>query len=287
MPRKPYTELTLAGYDKGRSNNSDSLNKMNDWTVSQMTLRGQQTLAGGKFSGTFKVVASEQDLAENCGQTLMPGDPRYQAKKLSDADITEIKNTQPPISQTAVDAAETIFGTMDTLEFTNPNAITTAGDIQTFKGQKPEDAFYLAEQGVKYYAFWPLIDKRDALGKAVDEGDLDKIQTASVEYKKPEDKYSLMMNTLKDPKLGGNKLYDGNVNSTRSTSPDMPMKFVDDNVTHNQLNSLYCLRSTAKNFGVDVMDLVKDPANATLKAYQNFKESRGIDSKSSIGGKLC
>ena len=277
----------LGKYDQAPRNGSNSLNKMNDWTVSLMTLQGQKTLGGGKFNGTFKIDFSERDLANGNGKTLIPGDKEFHAKELTDQDIAAIKNTPSPISQTAVEAAEKIYGTMGTLAYTNPNAVVLAGDMQTFKGQKPDDIFYPGEQGIKYYAFWPLIDKKEALGKAVEEGDLDKIRTAAEEYKKTEDKYTLMMDTLKDPKLGGNKLYDGNVNSTRSSTPDMPMKFVDDNVTHNQLNSMYCLQSTARNFGVDVMDMVKDPANTTLKAYQNFKEARGIDAKSSIGGKLC
>ena len=277
----------LAGYDAARSNNISGLNKLSDWTATQMTIRGQQTLAGGRFKGTFKSEPTEHDLATNHGMSLMPGDERYQAKPLTDKDIADLKSTPSPFSQTAVDAAEKIYGVMDTLEFTNGNAVEAAGDVQTFKGQKPEDNFYFGEQGVKYYAYWPLIDKRNALAQAVEEGDLNKIETAAEEYKKTEDKYTAMTDTLTDPKLGGNKLFDGNVSSTRPSTPNMPMKFVRDNTTHNQLNSMYCLRSAAKNFGVDVMDLVKDPVNTTLKACRNYKESRGIDSKSTIGGKLC
>ena len=277
----------LGNYDRSLHNGTSQLNKLNDWTGSLMTLRGQQTLAGGKFKGAFKIDLSQADLAGNSGKTLVSGSPQYQGKPLTDKDVDELRKTPSPLSRTAVEAAEKIYGTMGTLEFTNPNSVAEAGDLQIFKGQKQNDIVYKPEQGQKYYAFRPLIDKKEALGEAVKEGDLDKIRSAAEDYKKTEDKYTFMMDTLKDPKLGGNKMYDGNVNSTRSDTPNMPMKFVDDNVTHNQLNSMYCLMGTARNFNVDVMEMVKDPANAALKAYQNYKESRGIDSKASIGGKLC
>ena len=277
----------LRNYDAARNNETNSLNKMSDWTITPMVLRGQQTLAGGRFKGTFKSRQTKYEVSQNNGKSFMASDTDNHAKPLTDADVADLSGTPSPISQTAVEAAEKIFGTMDTLEFTNAGAVMPAGDRQTFEGQKPNDIMYQPEQGTKYYAFWPLIDKKDALGEAVKEGDLDKIRTAAEEYKKTEDKYTFMMDTLKDPKLGGNKLYDGNVNSTRESTPDMPMKFVRDNITHNQLNSMYCMHATAKNFGVDVMDMVKDPVNTTLKACRNYKKSRGIDSKSTIGGKLC
>ncbi len=277
----------LGDYDTSLHNGTTQLNKLNDWNGSLMTLRGLQTLAGGRVKGTLKIDRSQADLESKEGKTLVSGDTKYHGRPLTDEDVEELRKTPSPLSQTAVEAAEKIFGTMGTLEFTNPKSIATAGDMQTFKGQKPNDLIYKPEQGQKYYAFWPLIDKKEALGKAVKEGDLDKIRSAAEDYKKTEDKYTFMTDTLKDPKLGGNKMYDGNVNSTRSDTPEMPMKFVDDNVTHNQLNSLYCLMGTARNFNVDVMEMVKDPAKAALKAYQNYKESRGIDAKDSIGGKLC
>ena len=277
----------LHGYDSDRKNGSNKLNKMNDWTAAPLVLRGQQTLAGGKFNGTFKNAASEEEKARNTGKTFMVTDKNFLAKPLTAADVTSLKNTPVPLSQTAVDAAEKIYGTMGTLDYSNHNVIMPAGDIQTHKGQKPEDPFFRGEQGTKYYAFWPLIDKKNALGAAVEEGNLEKIEIAAEEYKKTEDKFTSMMDTLKDPKLGGNKMFDGNVNSTRGSSPNMPMKFVQDNTSHNQLNSMFCLHGMAKNFNVNVMDMVKDPVNTTLKACQNYVDTRGIDAKSTIGGKLC
>ncbi len=102
-----------------------------------------------------------------------------------------------------------------------------------------------------------------------------------------EDKMTSMMNAVNAPGVKDTKIFDGNVNSTRESTEMMPSKFAGDYVGHNKVNSLYCLNVYAFNTGVDPMEAVTDPVNNVIKAYNNYKSARGVDSRSTIGGKLC
>jgi len=278
----------MNGYDQGIGNQY-SLNRQTDWTTSIIALQGTKTLQSGRFAGALKPGKDPKLMTErNEGFSFAASETPQHGRTFREDEIEDLQSAEPPISQPAVDAVQSYFDDLKKLDYSkNPNVVMTVGQDPFCKGLKPDDLAFIPEQGEKYYAYWPLIDAKAELRKAVESGDMAKIRTASEKYQKVDATLDHMMATVGDPKLGGAKLFDGNVNSTRSDTGQIPAKFIKDYATHNKVNSLFCLNSAARNFNMDPMDFVKDPANSIMKVNKAYTDHRGIDRCSSIGGKLC
>ncbi len=265
------------------------LNTMTDWTCGIITLQGVKSLQGGRFDGTIKSGKEQtKQQKKNEGFIVAAYDKDQQGKVLSDAEVRELRGIRPPLSEATVNAAQKYFDGLKKLDYSkNGEVVKPSGRDTFFKEEKPDDLRFIQEQGTKYYTYWPLIEAKTELREAVESGDMEKIRAASEKYQKVDDTIGEMTQAVGDPKLGGAKIFDGNVNSTRSATPAIPAKYIRDYATHNKVNSLFCLNIAAHNLHADPMDLVRDPANTILKMGKAYTDHRGIDASSSIGGKLC
>ena len=267
----------------------ETLNRQNDWAASTICMAGVKTLNGGAFDGLFKPDKDPQMMEEkNVGFSLSPKEQMQRTRELTADDVEKLKQIKAPVSEETLEAADKFFDGMHSLDYSKAGGVMKPVSDEPFvDGQQPNDLFFISEQGTKYYAFWPLVIARAELKKAVDGGDMEEIRTASENYKQIDDTIGAMYKAIDDPKLGGVKLFDGNVNSTRTTTPFMQAKYVKDYVTHNKMNSLFNMNTAANNLGFDVKDLVRDPVNTQLKACDNYRKCNGIDSRGSVGAKLC
>lgn len=145
--------------------------------------------------------------------------------------------------------------------------------------------YYLAEQGTKAYAFWPLQTAYQKLAEAVDSKDYDKIREAERHYSEMRALTDGMMQTMgkyKTPLCGGN------VNSTRSQNgrTAVPQEQLKDFVSHSKLNGLYMLHGFYKNTGITAEEFFKDPAAAMRKSARLFISREGVQTKPTLGSKL-
>ena len=265
------------------------LNQRNDWAASTISMAGFKSLNGGAFDGIFKPDKDPQRMeSKNEGFSLSPENLGQRTRELTADEIETLKQIPAPISKETLEAADKFFDGMHGLDYSKTKGVMDPVKDKPFViGQKPDDLIFSPEQGTKYYAFWPLVMARAELAKAVAGGNMEEIRAASENYQQIDDKIGAMYKAIDDHKLGDIKLFDGNVNSTRTATPFMPAKYVKDYVTHNKMNSLFNLNTAANNLGVDVKEFVRDPVNTQLKALDNYKKCNGIDSRGSIGAKLC
>ena len=284
----PEIRNYINGYDSAVFG-VENLNKRNDWAASTIAMAGFKSLNGGAFDGVFKPNKDPQLMeSKNEGFSLIPNSPEQRVRDLTADEIETLKQMPAPVSEETLEAADKFFDGLHNLDYSKFGEVMDPVNGEPFvNGQQPDDMIFRSEQGKKYYTFWPLTGARVQLQNAVAGGNMEEIRTASENYRQIDETIGAMYQAIDDPKLGDIKLFDGNVNTTRDSTPFVPAKYIKDYATHNKMNSLFNLNVAANNFGVDVKELVRDPVNTQLKAFDNYKKCNGIDSRGSIGAKLC
>ncbi len=128
----------------------------------------------------------------------------------------------------------------------------------------PVKVKFLGEQGNKKYAFWPLVNAKQALNRAIGDGDWEKIRTSTEEYERIRGVTDRMMRNVNEATaLPG---FPGNLNSTRAESDGslnpVPAEYLEDFPGHSRLNGLFLLYAISKNTGIPVERFIDDPLGA-------------------------
>ena len=151
----------------------------------------------------------------------------------------------------------------------------------------PKDSHFQNEEGDKYYAFRPVVYAKRRLVAAVKEGDLEKVRRAQDEYDRIEAILDKAFGILKSDKFSSAPLFSPNVESTRSTTGDLPEKYLLDTTNQRKLNCLYVAYATLKNAGLTLEDLFTDPVNTAKTIGKKVIAAGGMNSRQgSIGATL-
>lgn len=152
---------------------------------------------------------------------------------------------------------------------------------------KPDDSYFPSEEGFKYYAFRPLANAKRSLIAAVKEGDLEKIRQAQEKYEQVERTLDKAFGILKSDKLSSEPLFSPNVESTRSSTGDLPEKYALDTTNQKKLNCLYVTYATLKSAGMTLEDLYSDPAGTAKRLGKQLLGAGGVNARpESIGATL-
>lgn len=146
--------------------------------------------------------------------------------------------------------------------------------------EHPIRVVYKAEQGNKKYAFWPLVKAKEALRKAVQEGDWAGIETHSAEYQRIKGITDQMMQIARN--ANALPVFPGNLNSTRVDQDNrlnpMPTEYLEDYTAHSRVNGAYVLYTVSKNIGVSMEALLDNPGQVFRQQADQFIQSRMLDS---------
>lgn len=158
--------------------------------------------------------------------------------------------------------------------------IPEAANILSGSLENPTKVRYLSEQGNKKYAFWPLVKAKEALRKAVQEGDWAGIETHSAEYQRIKAITDRMMETAR--KANALPVFPGNLNSTRVDQDNrlnpMPTEYLEDYTAHSRVNGAFVLYAVCKNLGVSPADMLDNPGQVFRRQAEQFIQSRMLDS---------
>jgi len=136
----------------------------------------------------------------------------------------------------------------------------------------PIKVSYKAEQGNKKYAFWPLVDAKNEVDKAVGDGDWAKIRETTEEYERIKEVTDRMMRDVNPTEDMPH--FPGNLNSTRAEGNGalnpVPAEYLEDFSGHSRLNGLFLLNAVSKNTGIPVEQLIDDPLNSCEKIADNY-----------------
>ena len=121
---------------------------------------------------------------------------------------------------------------------------------------------FIAEQGNKKYAFWPLADTKDALRRAVQEKNWDEIGKQIREYKRIKPLYDEMLKAADS--VSKLPLFPGNVNSTRVGNDlnPIPMEYLEDYTGHSRVNGVFCLFAVCHTHNIPVRQFLENPGTA-------------------------
>lgn len=192
------------------------------------------------------------------------------------------------LSQEAKDVLRSVVKDMDELDYSVAGTKPLAeSGFPSRRPTQPGEVKYNSEQGVKYYAFWPVAAAKNRLINAVNAGDLEKIRGAVEDYRRAEKVTDRMMETLRSEKCSQDPTYSANVESTRSDTGQIPEKYAVDYHNQNKLNSLSLAYLSLKNADMTMEELINDPVAAGRKLGERYLEGSGLDSRSeSIGASL-
>ena len=198
-------------------------------------------------------------------------------------EIAEMKNIHPLISDETMQEINRIAGLLDELgEESYRNLYSARGPLPG-----TNETLFTSEQGVKNYAFWPLVFRREELEKAVESGDIEDIRTKDANYLKVKETTDKMMDIVrKNP----SPICYANVNSTRldnqfNPSP-IPLEYQQDFITHSKLNGVYLIYALSKNTGKSVEELLKNPVQTMTDASDSYIKKYGLGTKTSNTDKL-
>ena len=181
-----------------------------------------------------------------------------------------------------------LSGYLEEMQYMQHSGAALTG--QNFPMSRPtaENNTYLpAEEGIKYYAFRPLHNRKAELIAAVKAGDLERVRQAQENYEKTERTLDKIMGLLKSDRVSQEPLFSPNVESTRSTTGDLPEKYLLDTTNQRKLNSIYVAFVSLKNAGLSLEDLCADPAGTARKIGQQYLATNGVNARpESIGATL-
>lgn len=254
--------------------------------VDIMRADGLESLGDGAFKGLVKPSMSIDGTPDfnmmNGSQYPVPM-TEEQERKL--AELSRDKNIG--LSEDTRSALKELSQCMDELDF---SVIGMPLSGQSFPPHKPKEngeKYYQAEQGEKYYAFWPLEAAKRDLRTAVKSGDIEQVRLAQEKYEKVEKTMDRAFEILKSKKLYGGPLFGPNLESTRSSTGDLPEKYALDTTNQKKLNGLFIAYTQLKSAGLTLEDLVSDPVGTAKKLSRGMLEAGSLDSRSgSIGASL-
>lgn len=172
-------------------------------------------------------------------------------------------------------------------KYWNPGVV----DLVEGSWEDPKKVRYAAEQGDKKYAFWPLVNAKKALARAVQEGQWDKIQQAHDEYARCKAITDKMLNAAN--RTGKDPIFPPNVNSTRAElDPDslnpMPSEYLEDYAGHSRVNGLFLLYTAGKNSGLSIDRILDDPGGTLHALAQKHINEELLSSRKSkpMGARL-
>ena len=201
---------------------------------------------------------------------------------LSDDDIEEMKSIHPVISNETKKEIIDVTNLMDQLGEANFINSSTAKKAAI----DADENLFVAEQGTKNYAFWPLVNHREQLTKAVASGNIDNIKNADREYMQAKKITDQMMDIVKK---NPSPICAGNINSTRivndAPSP-IPLEYQEDFVSHSKLNGMFLMYALSKNTGKSVQELLEKPVQSMTDAGKNYSQKYGLNSRKTVEDKL-
>ncbi len=207
-----------------------------------------------------------------------------QEKKLNELS----QNKDIGLSQDTREALREVGLYMDQLDYDETVGTPLSG--QVFPSHRPKnenERFFEGEQGIKYYAFWPLYSAKVRLIRAVQEGDIDSIREAQEKYEKTEETLDRAFAVLKSDKLYSGPLFPPNVESTRESSGLLPEKFALDTTRQKKLNAVFAAYAQMKSAGLTLEALANDPAGTARKICLSYVQAGGLDSRQgNIGAAL-
>lgn len=193
----------------------------------------------------------------------------------------------------APEVKQAVHDFMDCINQMGEKSYWNAETVTALEGspENPTKVSYKQEQGNKKYAFWPLVDAKNALADAVQAGDWEKIRQAEAEYQRRKAITDKMMEaanrTAKVPIFGGN------VNSTRPADDGnglnaVPTEYLEDFAGHSRANGLFLLYAASKNTGIPVDRLLDDPGGALREYGEKFRQEKLLSSQAGkpLGARL-
>ncbi|MBR6273656.1 MAG: hypothetical protein IKR27_01455, partial [Lachnospiraceae bacterium] len=139
------------------------------------------------------------------------------------------------------------------------------------------DAFSFEEQW-KAYGNRQLIKSKTELEKAVDEGNIDKIEENLLIHEKDLENMREMHRMAKEV-FADSEPYSapGNIDSLRNTH--VPLEFVRDNVTDSRVNGVFHLWLASKKCGVSPEEFIKNPAKYVKDASKKKLDDMRVEKK--------
>ena len=258
------------------------------------TKRALESVAGGKFLNKLprtKAFGTLQFYNPTSVEPQRLSDDQHFGVDLTDQELQELG--QKGAGGVNKSAREAILSIVQGIEEMGEKNYWNSNVIVTLEGtlQDPKKVLYKDEQGDKKYAFWPLVNAKKALAKAVDEGDFARIRQATAEYNRCKAATDKMMDAANQSTTV--PVFCGNLNSTRSEqdhkSPNpMPAEYLKDYAGHSRVNGVFLLYGLSKNTGVPVDHFLDDVGTAMSEASENFKNSKLLSSQKgkSLGARL-
>ena len=233
---------------------------------------------GGKYASKLpKTESNHTNMDYYFFDNITPNESNFTAKDSSDLVGTIPEFLSPEMKKDVLEITDKMNAHSDMYHIP---------EVTVFNKKTPSGhPYYLAEQGIKAYAFWPLRTATENLANALKTKDYDKIREAEQKYSEMRafsDDMMRIMGKYKTPLCGGN------VNSTRKANGGtaVPQEHLKDFVTHSKLNGLYMLHGFYKNTGITPEKFFKDPAAAMRQSARLFLAQEGIHTKPTLGSKL-
>ena len=274
----PRTRFTVEGY----ANYEDIVGRR----VDIMRKKGLDTLGDGAFKDLVKPRIDDSGSPDfNVLEDSEYPVPMTEEQEKKLDELSKDKNVG--LSEDTRRAVRELSQCMDELDYSIIGMPLSGQMFPPHKPTKEGENFFQAEQGEKYYAFWPLEAAKRDLVKAVKEGDLDKVRQAQEKYEKVEKTIDKCFTILKSDKLFDGPLFAPNVESTRASTGDLPEKYALDTTNQKKLNCIFMTYAQLKNAGMTMEDLVDDPTGTAKKLGKSMLEAGGLDSRQgSIGATL-
>ena len=242
-------------------------------------------------SGSFAEIVQPADTFRN-GAPSHEGSTDSLARPLTQEEQDTLNNLPKQkgfgLSEATKEALIRIENSMKQLNYAaSGSSLLNTQNFPPFKPVEEGQKYMLTEQGMKFYAFFPVVNAKLAVDRAVQEGNMEALAEAVKEYNRVEAITDAMMETLRSEELFDEPFYSANVSSTRSSGKDIPPKYVLDYDNHNKLNSLNNLYAALQNARLSVKDLIDDPVGTCVRMGEQFLEAGGLDGRpDSIGAAL-
>ena len=255
--------------------------------VGMRTYQGLKELGGGRFKDAVKPSVG----GGGAPDVYIFDESQYQ-NPLTEEDAQELdKLSADPNVGLSEDTRQALRGLsqcLDDLHFERHSGAPLSGQIFPLqKPEKPDDMYYQNEEGIKYYAFRPVTDAKRVLLYAVKSGDLDRVRQAQEAYEQAQAATDKAFDILKSDKLNQAPLFSPNVESTRSSTGDVPEKYALDTTNQKKLNCLYIGYATLKSAGMTLEDLYTDPVKTAKAIARQVLSAGGLNSRpQSIGATL-
>ena len=237
-----------------------------------------KTLENGRYKNKFPTKVVDGERRYKC-QEIDPA-----TTDLTDADIRDLRKTKMDLSPKTVNTVLSVMEKMNKIgedKFKNPQTVINVTDENG-----NARTLFRGEQGVKYYAFWPIVTAKRKLGEALQNGNYADAEQALKDYDEAKRQTDGIMQDVK----AGVPVFGGNVESTRpgpKESPNgVPLEYLEDTVGHNKANGLFCLYAFCKSYGQKPEEVLNDPIGSMTKTADEFRHATMISGRNHTGMKL-